>query len=195
MTRAGYTEGGTERKTVKAQRGVESLARRPAVLGDAGEIKYIVCKSITGTQTLAPGNSNLLWQVNVNPNPECFTPVLLSGSDYWKLQINEAGVYIVTITVRLFSATVDADWDLSIYTIDPGSGPTVHRSKRSRYDHATGNDDASFDWTFRMSSGSFEIQFMNFGAGNLAGDHAYIECLKWPGTVTMTGRDRDTNPG
>jgi hypothetical protein len=163
------------------------------------ETKYIVCKSITGTQTLAPGNSNILWQVNYNANPECFTPLIFGGSDYYQVRILEDGLYMVTCTIELFSASVDITWQLSIYSVDNGTtGLHTFRTAYGIYNHLQGFDTADIQWMFRMdgtggSNRKIEFQFNNFGA-SLTGNNAFIEVYKL-GAMSMVGRDRSANPG
>jgi hypothetical protein len=194
MTRPIY-EPNPQRQGASLEFGQQQLYRRPAPTTQAGmEIKSIVCSS-NAQQVIAGADfGNLIWQVNNNRNPECFTPIVFSGSDYYQIRILEDGVYTVAcyVTISTAGAYGTADVDLDIYRSDLGQ----HRSKRWSYSSTTGYNDGTIDWTFEMdgtggSNRRIEFQIINFHTA-IAGTNdelnlndLRIEVHKWPGTITL----------
>lgn len=156
------------------------------------EIKSFVGEGTT--QTLTPGNSNIVWQTNTNRNSECFTPIVFGGSDYYRVRMLEDGVYTATVYVTLSSALAFgvADVAVSMYRSDLAQ----HNSKRWTYDASQGFNDATLAWTFEMdgtggSNRVIEFQLINFHASiggtddNLTGDDIRVEVHKWPGVIEL----------
>ena len=162
------------------------------------EIKYIVCKDIATGQTFATGGSDILWQVNVNAYPECFTPLNTEFSpDYNQIRILEDGLYTVTCNLNV---NTTAEHYVTIYSVDAGSGGVLHHREFLMKPVHAGAD--AWEYTFRMdgTGGSNRvIEFQLNNPGSSFTSHAsagfYCELRKWPGSITMTGRDNTADPG
>ena len=172
---------------------------RPKALGGTDPIETAdnAIKSFIGvgtSETLTPGNSNFVWQTNTNRNPECFTPIIFGGSDYYQIRMLEDGLFTASVRATLSSALAYgiADVAVSMYRLELA----LHHSKRWTYDASNGFNDACFQWTFEMdgSAGSnrkIEFQIINFHASiggtddNLTANPIRVEVHKWPGTIDL----------
>jgi len=106
---------------------------RPKALGGTDPIETAdnAIKSFIGvgtSETLTPGNSNFVWQTNTNRNPECFTPIIFGGSDYYQIRMLEDGLFTASVRATLSSALAYgiADVAVSMYRLELA----LHHSKR-----------------------------------------------------------------
>lgn len=186
----------------------QQLFRRPAP-SPLPVIKYMVGKSINTAQTLTHNAAgNIVWQCNVNNYTECFEPIVFAGLDYYQIRIKEDGLFTVSLHLAIDDTSAGtANYQLALWTPEHGTAGTLYHRAWPGFTSAglLGADaygQTQFDWTFRMdgtggSNRTIEFQYVNFDLAadvTTEVDGTYIEIYKWPGIITMDGRDRTTCP-
>ena len=175
MTRGGYTDKSTERKVKQAERGVQSLARRPAPLPPvAGATPWLLLNAYG--QTL-PGDAGfdplkfdeLAWDpslVNLNPaDPEdgsddifFVDKLTFGGTDYWqpglRLLSSTEGWYEFEVAVDVGDTGDGAPsvfWEASVHpTSGGGSFPNTFHWNEKFIWNGTDQMQEMFQRTWRL---------------------------------------------